>query len=347
MANKSVLCVTWNLELQCPDNQALKDSFVDYVKDKKPAVIAIGLQEAAAYSSIGEVFVGSKLASPELLGKDYELISTAHFKGITKGAQVFGMKAQQVLQILARKAEKAKAAGHTKQKATASEKGFCFTTVTLAGKNLGFVSTHLSADTDVEKKKKEGETILKYLKEQAKQGTFDALFMMGDLNFRIRQGNNAGDEELVRANLCIPNGRAALMANDSFDPACFANLPFIWPPFEPSSLPTYKRKKEKAVYPAIRALKGKLDGLCNSLRDIYPVTAKKDRAGYWDFGWLDRIGYAVLAPKQHNVASGLAKGFFNSQLKIDNADGLQLKSWYFVPFGDHAPVYADFNLSGF
>ena len=357
MATKAILCVTWNLELQCPDDQALKDSFVDYVHRKgvlpappPPSLIVIGLQEAASYdySSAG-TFIGNRLvASSELLGKDYALIATGKFKGMTKVSQIKGHKAQQVIQILARKSENASArAEEHKEGKFWSEKGFCFARVTLAGRDLGFVSTHLDSSTDVAKKQREGTEILNFLKQQALGGkTFDALFMMGDLNFRISKQENGGDLQWVRDSLATPAGRDNLRRyNDTFKPAIFNNLPFIWPDFALGSLPTYKRKKDESAYNRIRQLRGKIDVQNDLVRSTFEEV-KSDRPGVWDLGWLDRIGYAIHSPGQYNPVQGCGQSLFKARMKLEN-QAVALRNWYYVPYGDHTPVYCRFLLSGF
>jgi len=358
MAIKSILCVTWNLELQCPDDQALKESFVDFVNGKRvppgplppppPSLIVIGLQEASSYdySSAG-TFIGNRLASRELLGNDYNLIATGKFKGMTKASQIGGHKAQQVIQILARKGENASAkTGEHKEGKFWSEKGFCFARVTLAGRDLGFVSTHLGSDTDVAKKQREGAAILNFLKEQAGGGkTFDALFMMGDLNFRISKQENDGDLQWVRESLATPEGRDNLRRyNDTFKPDIFKNLPFIWPDFAPASLPTYKRKKDKSAHNKIRQLRGKIDAQNDLVRSTFEEV-KSDRPGVWDLGWLDRIGYAIHTPGQYNPVQGCGRSLFKLGMKLEQA--VALRNWYYVPYGDHIPVYCRFVLSGF
>ena len=349
MATRSILCVSWNLELQCPDKQALTDSFVNYIKSKKnnkPSLIVIGLQEATSYDNWAATFIGEKLARPELLGRHYTLLASERFKGITKGKQIIGHKANQVIQVLGHKNAKISAETDQSKKKWYGEKGFCFAGVNMDGKNLGFISTHLSSDTDAAKKQNEGKKILEFLKEEAKSDTFDALFMMGDLNFRVKQEGAAGDKKSVQRNLLSPGGRLKLQQHDSFDPQAFAKLPFIWPPHEAGTLPTYKRKKDKSVYGTIRRLKSR-EGIDNrALLNLYPIGSKQDRPGFWDFGWLDRIGYACVAPGQFNQRAKLGHSMFKSRLKLQNTD-VVVKSFYYVPYGDHVPVYCDFLFSGF
>ena len=347
--SKSILCVTWNLELQCPDDQTLKESFVAYVKETKkppPSLIVIGLQEAASYKARGEgIFIGNRLvASDQLLGSDYQLIATGRFKGITKfGQGLWAEHAQQVIQVLARKNEKAAAYTGEHPKGWESEKGFCFARVTLAGRDLGFVSTHLDSGTDPAKKQREGAEILKFLKEQAQGGkTFDALFIMGDLNFRVAKGGYTDDPQQWCGKIAEPLVRDNLKCWDSFTPDVFKNLPFKWPDFAPGSLPTYKRKKDAKYYQIIRSLKNDLNN--ESLKTLFEV--KSDRPGVWDFGWLDRIGYAVMAPGQYNPVQGCGRSLLKSRLKITNP-GVNLHNWHYVPFGDHSPVHCEFVLSGF
>ena len=106
MTTKSVLCVTWNLELQCPDDQTLRDSFGDYVRSRAhhPDIIVIGLQEATSYSNVDATFIGEKLvAKNALLAQWYDLLATERFRGVTKLGQLVGRKANQVIQVLGKK----------------------------------------------------------------------------------------------------------------------------------------------------------------------------------------------------------------------------------------------------
>lgn len=350
MATKTVLCVTWNLELQCPDERTLRDSFGDYVRSRAhhPDIIVIGLQEATSYSNRSATFIGEKLVENNtLLRQYYDLLATERFKGITKFfKQALSHKANQVIQVLGKKGGRITAETEKHRKGKLSEKGFTFARVNVGGRSLGFISTHLSSDTDVQKKQREGRGIMDFLKTQAREQRFDAVFMMGDLNFRVAQQGYAQRKEGVEEYICTPTGRELLMRSDSFDPNHFNNMPFIWPGFEPDSLPTYKRKKDKALYQTIWALKGKLDRQNNNLKTLYPISSKKGREGYWDFGWLDRIGYACYAPEQYNGVPGLSRNFWAPRLKCKNPD-VRLKVWGHIPYGDHAPVYCQFELDGF
>lgn len=83
MAIKTVMCATWNLELQCPDKYALNKSFSlnPHIMSAKyqPDIIAIGLQEASSYYKNRRYFVGDRLVENDLFSKGlpknrYELV---------------------------------------------------------------------------------------------------------------------------------------------------------------------------------------------------------------------------------------------------------------------------------
>lgn len=373
MATKRVMCVTWNLELQCPDNAALTESFVTTIRAQndanRPNVIVIGLQETASYDTIAATFIGNKLVVNTLLGNaanfnnnPYVLLGTARFKGITKKGQIFGKKAQQAIQVLVRQADQANIAGDfdAYQKAWQSEKGFVFADLNCYGKRLGFVSTHLAADSD-ESRRKGCQTISNAMGEYIGDGgKFSALFMMGDLNYRLRRMNSttpaATETQLIINMMVNRGGRMQLRTYDTFDAGTLNLLPFMWPPHDQDCFPTYKRSKSNSDYGVIRQLKypggvmdnqGKVTNV-NALKTIYAKEGafKEKRAGVWDFGWLDRIGYAVYAPGYYNPDGNA--GLLKAGLTIaGNQADIAMQGWNHVPYGDHMPVYCQFDLNGF
>ena len=351
MTLKSILCVSWNLELQCPDDNALRNSFVDYITslddDKRPNLIAIGLQETASYNKHGRgTFIGNKLVSAGLLGNrglldnnPYQLIGTVRFKGMTKWTQAFGKKAQQCLQILVRRKDVPHAESFLEQhqKAPRREKGFCYAEMVFYDKRLCFISTHLDSGKSDEREKECREirrTILEHVK---KNGRYHAAFMMGDLNYRLNAGkihNNVTMQHHMYVSsdfssnkkkwtkicgmggmiekLRSKDGRDFVRVNcDSFDKDDFSMLPFIWPDFKDGSFPTYKRTKSSKKYSEIRKLKNK-ESRTVSKELITTIYAKDEkfsikRGNSWDVGWLDRIGFA-FKPRRRNPDSCTLEG---------------------------------------
>ncbi len=392
MAAKSILCVSWNLELQCPDQQALNQSFVQYITqlqdNERPNLIVIGLQETASYKKIGEgVFIGNKLVERgKLLGNNhilnenpYRLLDTVRFKGMTKMKQMFGKKAQQCLQILVRKKDRKSVEvyleGH--QKAKGREKGFCFAELGFYDRKMCFISTHLDSSNSEERAKECREIRNTILRHARLNGKYHAIFMMGDLNYRLKAreihtnitmqhhmfdsatyssdkkkwGKICGAGGMVNK-LATPAGRNFVRVNcDGFNEEHFANLPFKWPDFEDGSFPTYKRKKSKKFYSEIKKLKDcqnrNVDR--NIIKNIYYSSSSwstKKRPDSWDMGWLDRIGYA-LDPADPNCCNDSGMQMIGRGLNYNQPENIKIGSWPHVPYGDHVPVYSLFKINGF
>ncbi len=286
---KSIMVFTWNLELDLPDEDALKACFVDFISalpdEQWPALICIGLQEAKSYSRTSSVFIGDKLVAPELLGGGkfkscpYKLLATTSFRGVTKKGQLLGQKAQQAIQLLVRGdlIKQVTAKSYQASKGLMSEKGFCGIDATLFGKRLNFISTHLDASSNKERAK-DVKAIEDDLKARIKRyGKYHAMFLMGDLNYRVQPF--VADMQMdgsVRLSKDVPNdykplasdskyiielmrdrsGRDMLMDLDTFlETDAFDELPYAWPKFHLDCLPTYKRGHKKSHYKKIKSLK--------------------------------------------------------------------------------------------
>ncbi len=389
----NVMCLTWNLELDLPNHAALEECFVNTItrmpRSRRPDVIVIGLQETMSYTRTGDgTFIGHKLADEKLLGgmdfldDPYKLILTESFKGMTKKLQLFTRKAQQVVQVLVRKSwrDKLQVTPISKSRSWHSEKGFVGVDMAVLGKHLCFVSTHLDSGSE-RKRAADCEKISKELYEHAKHSKFHAMFMMGDLNFRLppfKRGHDRdgyarlevldvakykprpADHELLYEYMLNRKGRKQLMEIDTFHAShVFDDMPFVWPAFPLDSLPTYKRKHKDKHYKLIPKLKDAFEEgwLRKDVQDelllkLYGGKGKfkwNKKRNCWDLGWLDRIGYAVRADGQYNEKLGLLKldDMLRKGVTVHEPQGgLRLEVLAHVPYGDHAPVACFFTLAG-
>ncbi len=357
----------------------------------RPDVICLGLQETSPYEGGG--FLGQKLASWPLLGKMagggvqhaevpvrtgqqpltdmYELLGTAQVDGFTKPGQFFSNKpCSQVIQILARQsarafitnvnfiAEQQAVKGIRKKIGFTSEKGYVIADLTFHGNRVAFVSTHLNSNSD-EKRQTECEVIRQHLASLAMTGGgFSAVFVMGDLNYRIsRAGGTSGSDQTYLINqLATRSGRATAYGCDTFSPnGGVSVLRCEWPRHNEDCFPTYKRTRKNAM--AIKAFAAAFDTATgrvkspegtmahNLIQSVYfadgKLSYKKERGDVWDFGWLDRIGYAL--PKQ-----GAPNPMVSGNLKFrGGSPAPEIFDFKGAVGGDHAPVYCNFIIEGF
>lgn len=337
-----VMCITWNIELQKPDQSEIDLALKKHAwrAGEEPDIIAIGIQEGDSKVDYGAVFNSS--------APGYNRVSETGFSGITKAKQIItGHYASQELSILVRaepkKDSEVKSTGVDNKHSRGREKGLCYAEVVIRGHKIGFVSMH--AETNPDERPSDFSRILKILKSH---GPFHAVFMMGDLNYRLKR--QAGDkdkakleaerEELYRM-MADRKLREELMERDSFEEKDTSSLPFLWPRFSTKCLPTYKRDKKpdkRKKYAELR----KTDTYTydpNSLKALYDIGICKKKGGpCWDFGWLDRIGYATFKNK---TAAGT--GLLTEGLML-GTDGVSLNGWNWVSGGDHVPVFCCFEL---
>jgi len=323
-----IFCLTWNQELELPKEGTLAE-ISNRVTHLDPDLIVIGLQEAATYATFKSKFLAHELRRDSYLGKNYKKFEgSGSFSGVTKKEQILGSKAHQAIQVMVRKNDVKTTATMTPyQKTSGSEKGFSLAEVNFMGKKLAFVSTHLAV------KEKNRTKELAKISGVVSKIPYDALFLMGDLNYRLY--NDKRRDELLDA-CATQDGRAGLISSkhDSFNPEHFKDLSLTFPAFHAvHSLPTYKRKKtsKKGAADGIKKLVGgNVDK--KALEDIYfpnPLTEKDKK--FWDFGWLDRIGY--------NLLNGLSlRG---------KAQDYTMEVWSDMPYGDHAPVTLLLEIDGF
>lgn len=349
MAKKlKVMCMTWNVELELPDAGQLKKFFGSFQRSADPGppdIIAIGIQEGGGSTKYRPLF--------EDVLKDYVLVTKAKFKGVTKWWQVFSQTAAQGLYVLVKKStfnvdtkdegQKAlNAESETNSKTLLGEKGFVFSEVNYEGCRIGFVSTH--AETNQDKREGDFATIGKILKshfDEKDGGPFSAIFVMGDLNYRLarthdEKKNKKGFEQEkadIWEKMATEKGRKDLRARDTFPKDKPPQIPgtgrMVWPEFSNQCLPTYKRLKSKEGKAYLAKLEGNPDGYDPAvLKALYELKASDKGATNWDFGWLDRIGYA-------DGSSG--GSLLDKKIKIEGEPELFGGNWLIG--GDHVPVF--------
>jgi endonuclease/exonuclease/phosphatase family metal-dependent hydrolase len=352
--------LTWNCENQAPKDR-LFDQFCDELLPASeeahwPDILVIALQEAACYS--GRQFVTQKIA--ERFKKNYALLSSSSLMGTTK----FPAKCFIHLGVLVRIEEALtlnplhggafaplkmsnQGSGEYRDGRFPRCKGGAFAKVNYAGKNLGFIGAHLDGPAKVTACNRQIQKLLQSISnstdpDPAKISTalnqFDALFFMGDLNYRL----SADSKKPMRVNDMVAaigqttprkslwdydtlNGKNILLTSPS---PLVGPYSFMFPQFD--VLPTYKRYYEDRTInnPCLR-LSSRMVTTAGDLTPGVKVTAtgtltsgvgnqqqitdnlgmlqacyfqgktgiapaeSTKRMGFYELGWLDRIGFRI------------------------------------------------------
>ena len=174
--------------------------------------------------------------------------------------------------------------------------------------------------------------------------TWDLGFFMGDLNYRLTQGGVIG-VGTTKAQLVtrFQTNLAGLFAQDGLNNSGdFANWTFPDPcngaPGQPLYLPTYKRLYKGAEGITAAGQAGNLPN-GTSVEDCFHIPVEKhtnvvklgERAGQYDLGWLDRIGY-----RNRSMGVNLNVAHVRSGSLGTHADGV---------LSDHTPVYSVFDVT--
>lgn len=170
---------------------------------------------------------------------------------------------------------------------------------------------------------------------------WDVQFLMGDLNFRV---NKVGNHNLASFCHMAAVQPQLLFADDSMgaDPILGAGGNWTFPPPIAGApgpaaglyLPTYKKRyKAAAAAAALNAAQALPANPTVNIPALYDLETDKNgavkegsRAGQYDFGWLDRIGYRINGGSPRQVThrySGSPPDLILS---------------------DHAPVYSVFEI---
>jgi hypothetical protein len=400
MANLKLMCLTWNQELADIHKKDIQP-LMELIRDERPDLIIIGLQEAKPTGMFHKpsksfAFVGEKIAAN--LVRDYHLnnyrfLGRQSFRGVTKLTQVVksvdptrSQLARQVIEVIASNPNITLSRTKYYQTKFLREKGFVFAEVQFNNRRLAFICTHLDSGTNVEKRRRMAYKIREKLHDWNNNDPhYNALFVMGDMNYRVRRpaewfGNvSEAESQLIIEKLYTRAERQQLMREDSFianpdnpvsvgalrfdrGPAELDSLNMNWIPFDRDALPTYKRstKTDHKGYAAWRRLRGPdrwnngsiphgmiyRDGRYD--RDVALTVYLKDkklkvkRAGFYDFGWLDRIGMRTSRVFGDRL---IINGNPVSLLRPNEQP--TLKSMMQVTGGDHVPVYTILNFKGF
>jgi hypothetical protein len=324
---------TWNVEQQFPDQNMIQAWLADGQK-YNPDILAFGFQEATRN---GAFSIGG-----------YQEINEVTVKGRTKGK-----KNRQLLAVFQSNQwdwlvpEKIASGDWRKNLSTPKKKlkfwaeygkGAAVVTL-LSAENAGCLFAICSAHLD-SKNADERKNQISQILEQAKQTAGmvpEVIFFMGDLNYRLNAGGPIPANQTTKSTMvdAIANKRAALLAQDSFKVGDFPSG-FVFPdpcdgaPNSPPYLPTYKRiyagaagataKSSAANLPSPDAVKK-----CFALKVKNDIVQVGERAGQYDLGWLDRIGYQVNTAKVRvtHLCSGSCPDLVLS---------------------DHTPVYSVFDV---
>ena len=399
MANLNLMCLTWNQELADIHKKDIQP-LMELIRDERPDLIVMGLQEAKPTGMFHKpsksfAFVGEKIAAN--LVRDYHLntyrfLGRQSFRGVTKGMQVLksldptrSQLARQVIEVIASNPNITLSRTKYYQTKFLREKGFVFVEVQFNNRRLAFISTHLDAGTNADKRRRMAQKITQKLNDwNNNQPRYNAIFVMGDMNYRLRRldgyhgiptpaesqqvidmlHTRANRQQLMRRDSFITNpGAPVRIAGLNFDqgPAELDSLHMQWIPFDQDSLPTYKRstKTDHKGYAAWRRLRGPdrwnngsiphgmiyRDGRYD--RDVALTVYLKDgrlkekRAGFYDFGWLDRIGIRTRSRPQDRLIAQ------PNPVRLITNQQPTLKSMMHVTGGDHVPVYTILNFEGF
>jgi endonuclease/exonuclease/phosphatase family metal-dependent hydrolase len=195
----NIWLASWNCENQAPSDTMLNNFMVTDVNaalPNPPDLIVVGLQEADITSTFNREFVSDRLAKTKRLGNNYQQIGSAYTVGFTKGKKNYlqiGVLCRNQLAIT------------NKQTGTYKDgtegKGGVFVKFDYTDNNnnvvrLGFINAHLDSK-NAAKRESQIKGLLREITgsdnndtvtqiEQALTNQFDAVFFMGDLNYRLK-----------------------------------------------------------------------------------------------------------------------------------------------------------------
>lgn len=339
--------LTWNCGNKKPNDQQLRDLIISHLSDAvdKPDVVVIGVQEFPRKTKAHI----HKRVEKEKVG--YRVAGERKYDGVSGGS-----RNRQVLGVLVRSDLKVKDV-RTEKGARFWGKGGIIVALTLRLKagdvRLAFISAHLDSGT---KQEEDIDKIKIAMEGVAQKGRFDAVFMMGDLNYRLgttdsgtlKQGTT---NEAFCGMITNTGGRRRLFGQDLLKRKCSlvteSDPCFRFPvPYDPG-YPTYRINRKVGNYSVaflhdkVRNIKNTLGTYCFS-KDIQKEYEKERKKGKttdqkigeirkrpfdydtkreaFNVGWLDRIGWATTWA---NVLSGKGRvGFqdFDALHKVVMSD---------------------------
>ena len=342
--------VTWNCGNTAPSDEHLRALIVNEwnASPDKPDLIVIGVQE---FPRANNTKIPQRLQNILMQdGQQYYIFfpHESQYDGMSGGS-----RNRQVLGALVQSdgRDKAKYLWNGKQGELGAcrywGKGGLILPLEMNGVKLAFISAHLDS---YKKQEDDIRRIVKKLEEiVAKTGRYHAVFMMGDLNYRLvpQEGTplskDTTPEEVCRVMIENPE---ALQQRDHLKSSSLVNdaggYRFSFP--DPDFLPTYKinckkpqqslfffghpvKKPETAmtVYFSKKKRNKAIKPKKKRLWYTFGIKKKQVRAGV-DIGWLDRIGWAKTWAK---ILDPTKKGAM--------AD-VSLQGMHKVVMSDHAPV---------
>jgi hypothetical protein len=350
--------LTWNCE-----NQAPKDGlFTKFAAELLPAtekanwpdILVIALQEADCYLSARRLFVSHKIA--EQFSNDYQMLSAPSFMGTTKPPTKcyihLGVLVKKNL-VISRDPNRTAVFSPLVQAANSMSivdqgsgeyrdgkfpkcKGGAFARVFFRGKKIGFIGAHLDGPVKEKATDRQIQKLLQSITASTAADAvglnadltnqFDALFFMGDLNYRLMAIANKGTVNDMVAAVGRTATRKALWDYDTLNGTqllASSHSPlvktygFTFPKFD--MLPTYKRAyKDRTSDNSCLRLSSRMAGSQGELLEpgrntpnqidshrsmlqgcyyqgkVGSDSALSDkRQGYYELGWLDRLGYRI------------------------------------------------------
>ena len=328
--------LTWNCGNKAPDDDQLAQLLGDdlnSVKEKdKPDLVVIGLQE---FKRGDQYRIAQRLATPKFAGSDFAFLDEQVKKGISGGGRNC-----QVIGVLVNRDRKSDVKLFAKTRGTrVFGKGGVIMVVQIRGMNIAFVSAHLDSYHKREADTTRVINCFSSLVKKQKDLVLDAVFMMGDLNFRL---------EPKESSILSPVSSRFDIATLLFDQV-WQNKLHEFDEINRSSLVTgtggYKFEFPQPKFPPTYKLHAEhqTEGwLTNSMKIILtyfgkgsrelPPRIKEKRTAY-DFGWLDRIGWATEWRNQKN--SSLAQ---DAKVEIDLAQEKRFIARHGLVMSDHAAV---------
>lgn len=395
MPSRKIWIASWNCENQAPSDDLLNNHFIkkeftdnnwgdDGDRRAMPDVIIIALQEAKPHN---KKYVGERLVDilpKETASKDSHGNTTTApiYKELTKLSQSGFTKGTTNYMQISCLVKRHMASAYTNVTTTSYKdgiegKGGVCISFTTEGARFGFAGCHL----DSKKASNRNDQIRKVMKRlsgspkgdhasvgdinQALDANYHAVFMTGDLNYRLRPSQDITldwDPWDLADLIADPARRDELWALDTLNDTMFidtkakdedkallggqrlvnkptdspAGFGFIFPKPAPLFLPSYKidYKTDDAQNPWLR-INSQNAGV-QDVADCYfkrkhkgevLYDAKSSRPGLFELGWLDRVGYRLRPNNPPTVTVDEFKNF----------EGFKL--------ADHAPVMMKLTVS--
>jgi endonuclease/exonuclease/phosphatase family metal-dependent hydrolase len=319
---RKIWLATWNCENQFPPDDMIR-GFIPAEMQRGgmlawPDVIAIGVQEGEPSHAQKRAAFGFQSSRPQWLSEhvaamlnQYESIGSHHLAGSTKGPVNF-----QQLGILVRRGVTVSDLRFDDYRGSLSGKGGIVCSLSVDRRRIGIISAHLDASTADRRRENLNGLVCKVAKLQpgargvtdlstarvTLRSHFDAVFLMGDLNYRLKPPGTVLSPNALSELIASPDGLEQLWSLDTLNASLRSDS--AWYGFEfpkPSPLfnPTYKREY-RTRGPNNPSLVFARNRTAANARAAYfahvdpaafgrPLDIAK--RGEYDLGWLDRVGW--------------------------------------------------------